>query len=379
MSTNINLSKYRSEFPFTEKTVFLNHASFGPIPLRSWAATEDYYKYMRLEKIGDLDEEAFNKLDDIRVMAAGMIGARPEEIAYATNTSYGLNVAAWGVDLKPGDKILLSDVEFPSNTYPWTNLRQKGIVVEFLPSRNRFFDMDNFVGAIDGKTKVLSLSFVQFLNGYKNDLKTIGEICAQKDIFFVVDGIQGVGCQEIDVKECKIDFLACGAAKWLLSSLGAGFFYLSSEAKRKVEPVFSGWLGVDWKLNFSDLLKFDLKPFPTARRFEIGTYPYSVVWTMHSSLQLLTEVGIKNIQLHTFALLDVLVDALQSKGYRITSSLDPQHRSSILSFSGKDIKQLFERLSQNQVKVSLREGSIRVSPHFHNDENDLGRLIDLLR
>jgi len=125
-------------------------------------------------------------------------------------------------------------------------------------------------------------------------------------------------------------------------------------------------------------LKFDLKPFPSARRFEIGTYPYSAVWTMHSSMQLLTEVGIKNIQRHTLALLDPLIDALKHKGYRITSSLDPRHRSSILSFSGEDIRQLFERLSQNQVKVSLREGSIRVSPHFYNDESDMGKLIDLL-
>ena len=378
MSANIDLSRYRSEFPFTQKTVFLNHASFGPLPHRSWAATEEYYRHMTLEKTKDLDEEAFNKLDDIRVMAADMIGAKPEEIAFATNTSYGLNVAACGLDLKPGDRVLLSDVEFPSNTYPWTNLRRKGIVVEFVPSKNRFFDMDNLLEAMDAKTKVLSVSFVQFLNGYKNDLKTIGKLCEEKNVFFVVDGIQGVGCQEIDVKEYKIDFLACGAAKWLLSSLGAGFFYLSSEAKRKVEPVFSGWLGVDWKLNFSDLLKFDLKPFPSARRFEIGTYPYSAVWTMHSSMQLLTEVGIKNIQRHTLALLDPLIDALKHKGYRITSSLDPRHRSSILSFSGEDIRQLFERLSQNQVKVSLREGSIRVSPHFYNDESDMGKLIDLL-
>jgi cysteine desulfurase/selenocysteine lyase len=125
-------------------------------------------------------------------------------------------------------------------------------------------------------------------------------------------------------------------------------------------------------------LKFDLKPFSTARKFEIGTYPYSAVWTMHSSLQLLTEVGIGNIRRHTLALLDLLVDALEHKGYRITSSLDPGHRSSILSFSGTDIPQLFERLTQNQVKVSLREGSIRVSPHFYNNRDDLGRLIDLL-
>jgi len=325
-----------------------------------------------------LDEEAFNKLDEIRLMVSNMIKAKPDEIAFAANTSYGLNVAAWGLDLKPGDKILLSDVEFPSNTYPWTNLRRKGIVVEFVPSKNRFFDIDNFLGAIDAKTKVLSLSFVQFLNGYKNDLKTIGEICEEKDVFFVVDGIQGVGCLDLDVKECKIDFMACGGAKWLLSSLGTGFFYLSSEAKRKVETVFSGWLGVDWKLNFADLLRFDLEPFPSARKFEIGTYPYSVIWTMHSSLQMLSEAGIPNIQRHNLALLDLLIDALRDKGYRITSSLDPDHRSSILSFSGRDIRRLFDLLCENDVKVSLREGSIRVSPHFYNNRDDMERLIGLL-
>ncbi len=378
MSENIDLSKYRSEFPFTDKISFLNHASFGPLPERSWAATEEYYRYMRLEKTKDLDEEAFNKLDEIRLMVSNMIKAKPDEIAFAANTSYGLNVAAWGLDLKPGDKILLSDVEFPSNTYPWTNLRRKGIVVEFVPSKNRFFDIDNFLGAIDAKTKVLSLSFVQFLNGYKNDLKTIGEICEEKDVFFVVDGIQGVGCLDLDVKECKIDFMACGGAKWLLSSLGTGFFYLSSEAKRKVETVFSGWLGVDWKLNFADLLRFDLEPFPSARKFEIGTYPYSVIWTMHSSLQMLSEAGIPNIQRHNLALLDLLIDALRDKGYRITSSLDPDHRSSILSFSGRDIRRLFDLLCENDVKVSLREGSIRVSPHFYNNRDDMERLIGLL-
>jgi cysteine desulfurase/selenocysteine lyase len=169
--TNLNLSKYRKEFPFTDKIIYLNHASFGPLPQRSWKATEDYYKHLRLEKLKDMDKVAFEKLDEIRVMVAEMIKANPAEIAFATNTSYGLNVAAWGLDLKPGDRVLLPDVEFPANTYPWTNLRQKGVVVDFIPSKNRCFDMDSFLNAIDSKTRVLSLSFVQFFNGFKIDLR----------------------------------------------------------------------------------------------------------------------------------------------------------------------------------------------------------------
>ncbi|KPL01168.1 MAG: hypothetical protein AMJ91_01015 [candidate division Zixibacteria bacterium SM23_73_3] len=374
----MDLSSYRKEFPFTDKVIFFNHASFGPLPQRSWNATEEYYKCLKLEKIKNMDKVAFGKLDEIRVLIADMIKAQPEEIAFAANTSYGLNVAAWGLDLKPGDKILLSDVEFPGNTYPWTNLKQKGVIIEFVPSRNRCFDIDNFVRAIDTKTKVLAISFVQFFNGFKNDLKTIGKICEEKDIFFVVDGIQGVGCLDLDVKECKIDLLANGGQKWLLSSPGTGFIYLSSDAKRKINPSFFGWMGVDWELNFSDLFKFDLSPFPSVRKFEIGTYPYSLIWTMRSSLKLLWEVGIKNIERHNLALLDLLIEHLKEKNYQITSSLDANHRSSILSFSGKNAKNLYQQLRKNNIIASLREGSIRVAPHFYNTPDEMERLIELL-
>jgi len=374
----IDLSRYRKEFPFTDKVIFFNHASFGPLPQRSWEATEEYYNCLRLEKIENMDKVAFEKLDEIRVLVAHMIKAKPEEIAFATNTSYGLNVAAWGLDLKPGDKILLSDVEFPANTYPWTNLKQKGVNIKFVPSKNRCFDIDSFVKSIDAKTKVLALSFVQFFNGFRSDLKMIGEICEEKDIFFVVDGIQGIGNLDLDVKECKIDFLACGAQKWLMSSLGSGFFYLSSEAKRNINTYFFGWLGVDWKMNFSDLLKFDLPPFPSARKFEIGTYPYAGIWTMHSSLKMLSEIGIKNIEIHNQALLDLLIEHLKKKSYHIMTSLEAVHRSSILSFSGENIEDLHRKLRKNNIFVSLREGSIRVAPHFYNTTEEMEKLIQLL-
>ena len=376
--TPINLSRYRKEFPFTKKVTFLKHASFGPLPQRSWKATQEYYSYLKVEKTKDIDRDAFEKLDEIRILLAKMIHAQSSEIAFVTNTTYGLNVAAWGLDLKPSDKILLPDVEFPANVYPWTNLRQKGVVVEFIPSKNGFFDMDNFVKAIDRNTKVLALSSVQFFNGYKNDLKAIGKICTEKDIFFVVDAIQGIGAVDLDVREHQIDLLSCGGEKWLLSSLGTGFFYLSSRAKRKVNLSFFSWLSVDWKLNFTDVMKFDLQPFSSARRFEMGTYPYSLLWTMHSSLQLLSEIGIKNIERHNLELLDLLIDGLREKGYRITSSLEDGHRSSILSFSGKNIRSIFEKLQKNKILVSLREGSIRVSPHFYNTREEIQRLLEFL-
>jgi cysteine desulfurase/selenocysteine lyase len=376
---SIDLAKYRKEFPFTKEIIFFNHASFGPMPEVSWKATGEYYKGLRLRKVVDDDREAFQILENIRKLISKMIKAKPEEIAFVPNTSYGLNVAGWGLDLKRGDKILLSDVEFPANVYPWTNLRQKGVKIKFIRSKNKCFDVDGFVRAIDKRTKVLSISFVQYFNGFRNDLESIGKICDENDIFLVVDGIQGIGSVDLDVKKCKIDCLACGGQKWLLSSLGTGFVYLSRQAKKEVKPSFFGWMGVDWKFNFTDVLKFDLRPFPSAREFEIGTYPYSLLWSMHSSLQLISQIGIKNIEKHNLELLDVLIDYLKESAYQIKSSLEPKHRSSILSFSGKGIKKLYEKLTRNKIMVSFREEAIRVAPHFYNTKDEMNKLIDILK
>jgi selenocysteine lyase/cysteine desulfurase len=270
-------------------------------------------------------------------------------------------------------------VEFPANVYPWTNLKQEGIKTKFIPSKNKCFDIDNFLKAMNKRTKLLSISFVQYFNGFRNDLETIGKICKEKDIFFVVDGIQGIGAVDLDVNKCGIDCLTCGGQKWLLSSLGTGFLYLSSRSKRKVKPSFFGWMGVDWNLDFADLLKFNLKPFSSARKFEVGTYPYSLLWSMHSSLQLLSRIGIRNIERHNLELLDVLVDFLRDSRYQIESSLEAKHRSSIFSFSGENIRKTYEKLIKNKILVSFREGAIRVAPHFYNTKDEMNQLIEFLR
>jgi cysteine desulfurase / selenocysteine lyase len=375
----MDLEKYRKEFPFLKNIIYFNHASIGPLPLRSLKAVNNYYEYATLKKTESIEKLCFGILDDTRKRCAQLINAKLEEVNFSFNTSYGLNFAVWGLDLKPGDKILLSDVEFPANVYPWMNLKSKGIKIKFIPSKDSFFDIDNFLKAIDSKTKVLSLSYVQFFNGFKNDLKTIGEICEENDIFFVVDGIQGVGNLNLDVKECKIDFLSTGGAKWLLSSLGTGFFYYSQQAKRKMKPSFFGWMGVDWGVDFTDLLRFDKKPFPDARRFSVGSYPFHNIMTMHASLGLLLEVGIKNIEKHNLKLLDILIDFLKDSPYQIKSSLHPAHRSSILTFSGRNPQRLFEKLTRQNILVSFREKGIRVSPHFYNTQEEMDEFIEILR
>jgi selenocysteine lyase/cysteine desulfurase len=375
----MKLERYRREFPFTRNVTFLNHASFGPIPLRALNKTLEYYDALGLKKVMDMDKVTFKMMDKIRVLLAKMIKAKPSEIGLVPNTSYGLNIVANGINWKKGDKILLLDIEFPANVYPWLNLRERGVSIKFIKNKNNFFDIEALLKAIDSRCKLLSLSQVQFFNGFRNDLETIGKICEEKGVFFVVDGIQGVGCLDLDIGKCKIDFLACGGQKWLLSSLGTGFFYLSERSKIKIRPAFFGWLGVDWKLNFTDLLKFNLPPFPASRKFEIGTYPFSNLWTMYSSLELLSEIGTKKIEKKVLNLLDLLINYLQDSPYQMKSSLDPKHRSGIFSFSTKDCSKLHRLLSRKKILSSFRENSIRVSPHFYNSAEEIERLIQVLK
>ncbi len=374
-----NLTALRKQFPFNKNITYFNHAAFGPIPSDSLNATLDYYHTLTHQVDQSTDHHSFELLDKIRKIIAQLINSSADEIALTTNTSYGFNIVANGLEFKSGDEILLSDVEFPANVYPWLNLKKQGVKIKFIKSQNDFFSLENLLKAINEKTKLLSLSFVQFFNGYKNDLEEIGKICRANRIIFVVDGIQGVGNSVLDVERSQIDFLSCGGQKWLLSAPGTGFFYCSKNLFNKIRPAFFGWLGVDWKVNFTDLLRYNLKPFNSARRFEIGSYPYANLRTLYASLKLLEKIGISNIEKQNQALLDKLIDYLQNSACQIKSSLEAKHRSSILSFSAKNGKKLWKDLIKNKIIVSYREGLIRVSPHFYNSPEEIDHLIAILK
>jgi cysteine desulfurase/selenocysteine lyase len=371
----------RGMFPVTQRErgiTYLNSGSTGPLCQPVKDALEKYYESTQyLNKNADFP--AFADLDKIRRLGAKIIGARKDEVGFGFHTGYGLNLAAFGLPLKRGDEVLLSDVEFPSNVYPWLALRQRGIKVTFIKNSNGSFDIENLKKAIGKKTRVLSLSFVQFFNGYKNDIKRVGEICEKAGLYFIVDGIQGCGVEPIDVHECRVDIFASGGQKWLLSPLGTGIFYVRKDLQDELNIPFTSWLSVDWKLDFTDLFHYDLPLFDSARRFEMGTYPYAHVHAMAAALELITSLGVRNIQEHNHALLDLLIDYIQSGGYyRVVSNLETKHRSSILSFTCPEAASIYKALVKSGIICAFREGAIRVSVHLFNDSSDVGRLISVL-
>ncbi|MCH7760010.1 aminotransferase class V-fold PLP-dependent enzyme [candidate division TA06 bacterium] len=379
-----DLSNYRDEFPITRTCTFLNHASRSPLPNRSLQAIERFLRKSR-EDGAEFDEEAFQFLNETRELIARLICASPQEIALFPNTSMGINIAARGLQIQQGENVIIPEKEFPANVFPWLNLQRdsrsgsEGVEVRFIPVEKGVVSPESVEELIDEKTRAVSIGFVDFSRGAKRDLERIGALCEKKGVPFIVDGMQGVGVLNLDVKRCRIDLLACGGAKWLMSPHGTGFTYIREGFQKKIQRTYFGWLAVKGPENFEDLLDYSFKPFPGARSFEVGTYPYHDFYGMKESLILLLEIGIKNIEKRVFTLTDLLIKKLEHTSYSILSPLDTCHRSAILSIGGKNLEGVFSSLTDAGIFVSKREGGIRVSPHFYNTEEEIEKLVDVLK
>lgn len=377
----IDTAAIRKLFPHTKKTAYFNAASTGPLSEPAYRLQDANFRKTQMAAVGN-QEEIFRSLDHIRELAGRIFGCRASEAGFGFNTTFGLNLAAYGLPLKKGDEVLIPDIEFPANVYPWLGLHEKGIRVKFIKSTDGFFDVENFRKAIGKKTRVVALSLVQYFNGYKVDLAEVGRICKTHNLFLVVDVMQGAGVEPLQLSKWGVDIASAGGQKWLLASQGSGIFYISEETKSRIIAPWRSWLGVDWKCNWSNLQDFT-RPFdPSARQFEMGTYPSALVLSLEWSLNFLLELKIRNVQRHTHSQLNRLISYLKRESFfRITSSLEPEHRSAILTFTTDrgDIRAIHRSLLKQGVITALREGSIRVSVHVYNDDFDMDRLIAGLR
>jgi cysteine desulfurase/selenocysteine lyase len=369
----------RALFPHTEKAVYFNSASFGPFCTPVKLAINENVE-LRINAERDDSHDAFSTQDELRSDYAELIGADKREVGIGMNTSFGLNIAAFGLPLNKDDEILVSDVEFPAIVYTWKAAAEaRGLKLKFVRSHNGIFDIGELKQSVTQRTRVLSLSWVQFFNGFKNDLTEITSYCKQHGIVFVVDGIQGMGVEPIDVSKLGIDIFTSGCQKWMLSPQGCGFFYLSDEVRDRLTPPFMSWLGADWKLKFTDLFHYDKPLFPSARRFEMGYYAVLNILGMKAAVGIFRELGIRNIQQHNYELIDRLAEYVRSNPYySVTCSMEAKHRSSIFTFSCKDVRNLYLDILRSKIILVNREGSIRVSVHLFNNEQDIDRLIDVL-
>ncbi|HEY4319792.1 MAG TPA: aminotransferase class V-fold PLP-dependent enzyme [Gemmatimonadales bacterium] len=360
--------------------IFLNSASMGPLPARSVAAlataNSDRGQPSRwpIERINAI-------LDGARQRSARIIGAAADEIALMPNTTTGLNVAARALPLVAGDVVLTFDGEFPANIYPWLALADRGVLLERLartpegwPDEARMHER-----LADPKVRAITVSLTQFSSGYTVDLAALSRATRAAGKWLVVDAIQSVGQFPIDIQATPVDFLACGAQKWLLSPWGTGFLYVRRALCEQFAPTFAGWAAFTGSDDYTRLTSYNPVPWPDARRFELLTFPVQDFAAMNMSLDLLLDVGVERIADHLRTLHAPVIAAMTESGGRVTS---PQgaHGSGILCVRPRgDVTVAYAALQSAGVSCSLREGSIRLSPHLFNTADELARVAALLR
>lgn len=372
---------WKAEFEFDPGHVFLNHAAFGPVTKRGRLAVESLMqRWGRLTPGADVDDETFAMLESAKSRFARLIDADPTRVAFAPNTSYGINAVLWGLNLQRGERILLPEVEFPALVYAVKGIsRQLGLEFESLPCPNGFLTAGTLERALSRPASVLALSWVQYFNGYRYDLSEIVRICHEKRCFVLADGIQGVGAVPLDVHETGVDALACGAQKWLFGQTGSGFFYIAPNPIRSVEPLPSGWLGVDWGYRFGNLKNWEQREYEDGRRWEVGTYPFFSIRFAETGLAVLEECGKQQVWQNVQTLRERLASHLTDSAYRPVVFSDEGNRSGIMVLEGPRTSELHSQLREQHIHTALRENRIRVAPHFYNSEDDIDTLVHGIR
>lgn len=366
------------EFPWAARgeNIYLNNASTGPLPERTVQALAAFTR-KRAEPFRITLDDQFGVLETSREMCARLVGARPHEIAMMVNTTYGLNLAARALPLRAGDVVVTSDREFPANIYPWMALGASGVRLDLVPCVNDLPDEEGLLAALDRPgVRVLTISWVQFSTGYKVDLARLGRACRERGIYFVVDAIQGVGAASIDVRACNVDILSCGAQKWLLSPWGAAFTYVRQELVAELVPNAVGWMASKGSDDFSRLVDYDLTWRDDARRFEVVTLPYQEFAALNASLSLFEELGLDAVQAHIARAAQRIVDWCADRDdVRLVTPSDPERRAGIVAIAPRDPAEASERLTKAGVTHSLREGAIRLSPHFYTTDDEIDRAL----
>ena len=368
----------RALFPITKRAAYLNHAAVSPPPITTIAAVEAQLADVR--ENGSINFRSWLVVKErARQLAAGMLGARPEQVAFMRNTSDGLSTIANGLAWQPGDNLVTFRNEFPSNIYPWLRLRDTlRVEVRFCEERNGRIDLDEFIRLIDPQTRVVAISQVQYASGFRADLERIGRAARRHDALLVVDVIQAMGVIPTDVHAELIDAAAGAGHKWLLTPEGVGILYLSDRARERLEPTLVGWISVPEPEDYDN---FEQGWKPGALAWESGTGPMSLIHGFESSARFLTEIGVEAIARYLEELTDCLCQELQSRDYDIISSRLPGEKSQIVCIRHKGrltAVDLYRHLRKRDIVTAPRGDRLRIAPHIYNNKGEIDSLLQAL-
>ena len=371
-------STVRARFPVTERAIYLNHAAVSPPPLTTIEAIQSQLK--DVSENGSVNSRNWVAVKErARQLVAGMLGARPEQVAFMRNTSDGLSTVANGLDWRPGDNLVTFRNEFPANIYPWLRVRDAlGVEVRMCQERDGRIDLDELIGLIDGRTRLVAISQIQYASGFRADLERIGRAARAHDALLVVDVIQALGVVPIDVESELIDVAAAGCHKWLLTPEGVGLLYLSERARERIQPTLVGWISVP---NPEDYNNFEQGWNRATLPWETGTGPASLLYGLEASLNLLTATGITSIQSYLETLTDHLCERLRITDYQVVSSRRSGEKSQIVCIrhtGGLTSMDVYSHLKKRDIITAPRGDRLRISPHLYNSFEEINELVNAL-
>lgn len=368
----------RELFPVTEDYAYFQTAAVTALPTPAREAIAEITREMAED--GCLNESRWIKqIETIRTRAARLINVPPGRIGFVKNTSHGLSILANSLPLEAGDGIAVPRGEFPANVYPWMNRCERDDL-DFQPiprADDGGVYLDQIEQTVEDHTRVLSLSSVQFHNGFRADLETIGEFCRKHNLFFVVDGIQSVGWDPINGHDLPVDALVADGHKWMCGPEGIGIIYLDESFQSELSISNIGWKSVKRATRFSEW-DFELKE--QANVVEEGSPNTIGLMALGASLKLIQSLGLEAIRERNLTLRDRAVEELTDLGFRCPSnSWDQVHLSPIIAMDHPDLDMstLASACEDNHIQASLRDGQLRISLHFFNNDDDIDKLLDV--
>ena len=362
----------RNEFPTLARWIYLDVAR-KTIPPRcaEWAMQE----YCR-DVYDNAGESAWSaaEVEETRALMAGLLGARPGEIAFTKNTTEGLNIAAHAFDLAPGDNIVLTDMEHVNNVWIWRHWESKGVEIRFAENRHGRLTPDAFAARMDSRTRVVSTAYVTYGNGYRVDLPALGQVCRERDVRLVVDGVQAAGILAAPLSELGADVVAIGGHKGLLGLTGTGLVYCREELIRELKTPFIRPLRT---MGAAENRQFDY--VHDAHRLEGGNPNFLGIRVMRRGAEFLQSVKIVNIEQRVRELTIYFLSLVRKAGIKTQTPDAWEERAQIVNLIVPDARKLQARLRARRIVVNVKDDALRVSMSFFNNEEDLDQAIHAIR
>jgi kynureninase len=372
-SKAFDLDAARANFPILSRRSYLNSCSLGALSTRSEAYLDEFQ-----ERWHDMGASAWyrhwlGRVEDLRGRVANFWGSTPEEVALMPSVSAALSVITQSVPAENRNRVICTELDFPTLAYQWAVKPEIELVVLKSPDGIRI-DPEQFAAAVDERTLFLATSHVFFTTGYEQDIKKLADIARAAGAYSLIDGYQGAGQVPLTLSETGVDFYAGGPLKWLCGGPGLAYLYVRDELIQRLEPRITSWFATNRQFDF-DLDGFEYRP--DARRFEMGTPSLPTVHTALGGQELIDEVGIETIVARNRGLIDRLIGRATDAGLRLRLP-EAEHRTAIVMVHHDDPPGAVRHLADHGVIVDHRPGFVRVSPHYYNTEEEVDRCVDVL-